>query len=74
MKVKILVDTVANKKIVKAGDVVEVKDADGRLLIGIKKAVLYKEEPQQQQSAEPEAPVAQQESGEEPAPKKKGKK
>lgn len=75
MKVKILIDTVANKKIVKAGDVIDVKDSDARLLIGIKKAALYKEEqPQQQPGDEASAPVAKPEQGEEPAPKKKGKK
>lgn len=40
MKIKILKSTVANKGFVRAGDVVEVSDADAKTLILLGKAVL----------------------------------
>jgi hypothetical protein len=38
MKVKILKNTVADKKPVKAGDIVDLKDKEAKYLVGIKKA------------------------------------
>lgn len=38
MKIRILKTTVANKQFVKAGEIIEVSEADAKLLIGINKA------------------------------------
>jgi hypothetical protein len=64
MKIKILQDTVALKKVVREGEILEVPDQEAKFLIGIKKAEIAIEQP-----AQPEAPVEEAE-----APKKKGKK
>jgi hypothetical protein len=44
VKVKILVDTVADKKCVKKGDIISLAPSEARLLCGIKKAELAKED------------------------------
>lgn len=45
MQVKITRGTVANGEPVKAGRVITVDDLDGNMLIGLKKAVAFKEPP-----------------------------
>jgi hypothetical protein len=60
MKIQILKDTMAGGQLVRAGDTITASDADGRLLVGMGKAV---------EVSEPAAPVVLPEPVE--APKRK---
>jgi hypothetical protein len=44
MKIKIIKTTVANKQFVRAGEIIEVSEADAKLLIGINKAEAFSDE------------------------------
>ena len=61
MKIKITRNTVADKKIVKIGDVLDLPAGEANFLINIKKAVIYVEEKKEEPK---KAPVKKEEKKE----------
>ena len=54
MQIRILKNTVASKRPVKIGQVIEVPDNEGKFLVSIGKAEKYKGEPEKEPETKPE--------------------